>query len=162
MCLGEVNGLRWNLKPVNHIRLDHLTESVAQVSFQVLSLVPATSDDDQSLKNDWCSNAPLPFSFKVGGPLVTVINPKLSTAIPMKPVYLFESSQLIALTPSLLEKVTCLDLKGVPSIAHSNLFPYIERSGKNIHHYPRIYSSLIHFNLEKHVLLLKMIPILAN
>lgn len=130
MCIGEVNTLRWNSKTVDEIRIDRLMEPLAQVSFQVLSLIPATSDDDPTLKNDWCSAVHLPFSFKVSGPLVLAINPSLSTNTPMHPVYLFESSELVALTASLLERLNRLDLKGVPTIAQSNMFPYRESSGE--------------------------------
>lgn len=97
-----------------------------QVSFQLLSLLPATSEDDRTLKNDWCTGASLLYTFKVPGTLVVPVNPKLSMAIPTHPAYLFESLELLALTSLLLEKVTRLDLKGVPSISRTNDFPYLE------------------------------------
>ncbi|KAE9402392.1 hypothetical protein BT96DRAFT_956274 [Gymnopus androsaceus JB14] len=105
---------------------DHLKQQLMQVLFQLLSLLPATSEDDRTLKNDWCTGASLLYTFKVPGTLVVPVNPKLSMAIPTHPAYLFESLELLALTSLLLEKVTQLDLKGVPSISRTNDFPYLE------------------------------------
>ncbi|KAE9389483.1 hypothetical protein BT96DRAFT_946828 [Gymnopus androsaceus JB14] len=125
LCVGELNGIRWNGKSVDQISVDRLSEQLMQVSFQLLSLLPAPSEDDRTLKNDWCTGASLLYTFKVPGALVVPVNPKLSMAIPAHPAYLFESSELLALTLLLLEKVTQLDLKGVPSISRTNDFPYL-------------------------------------
>ncbi|KAF9060527.1 hypothetical protein BDP27DRAFT_1429958 [Rhodocollybia butyracea] len=129
LCLGEVNGLRWNSKSVESIPLDRLSEPLAQVSFQVLSLLPATSEDDPSLKYDWCSGIELLHTFKVPGGITQPVNPSLTTSLAMSPAYLFQTTELVALTSSLLEKLTRLDLKGIPNIARTHQFPYQESSG---------------------------------
>ncbi|KAE9404086.1 hypothetical protein BT96DRAFT_955688 [Gymnopus androsaceus JB14] len=129
LCIGEIKNIRWDSKPAEQLQLDCLLEKLTSISFQLISIIPATSEDDSSLRKDWCSSSSLSYIFKVPGSLVLPINPKLSTQMKLNPVYLFESSELIWLVSSLHEKVSRHDLKGVPSITCSNNFPYLDSSG---------------------------------
>jgi hypothetical protein len=53
LCIGEINGLKFNGQSVTYLNLDMLSEGTVTVSYQVLGLRPATVDDDPDNRHDW-------------------------------------------------------------------------------------------------------------
>ncbi|KAG6905362.1 hypothetical protein DXG01_003229 [Tephrocybe rancida] len=53
LCVGEINNILHDSQSVDTISLKILAEGTVTVSFQVLGLRPATSDDDPTLQYDW-------------------------------------------------------------------------------------------------------------
>ncbi len=79
-----------------------LMEDMTSIMYQLIHLIPATQNDDPSLKNDWRTSSHLqPAYFTAPSRLVQPINPILSMA-DFKPLFLFDSSMLIALADSLM------------------------------------------------------------
>ncbi|KAE9405633.1 hypothetical protein BT96DRAFT_751871, partial [Gymnopus androsaceus JB14] len=73
--IGEIKNICWDSKPAEQLQLDRLSEKLTSISFQLISIIPATSEDDSSLRNDWCSSSSLSYIFKVPASLVLPINP---------------------------------------------------------------------------------------
>ena len=132
LSFGEVNGLKIDGDSVEFIPHEILGEATVAISYQLLGLRPATSDDDPTSKHDWRScRTEREQSFTVAGSLVQPINPDLPQDIGVGiGYYLLDSQVLVALTASLLEKFTAADLKNVPKLAPTKDFPYRERAGK--------------------------------
>ncbi|KAJ6623827.1 hypothetical protein B0H10DRAFT_2213199 [Mycena sp. CBHHK59/15] len=100
-----------------------------EVHFQILSLIPAATEDDPDSKHDWRSSGVLRDVLTTHGRLVLPVDPTLSTRVVGKPYYLFESSVLRAFGAQLLDEVT-LDLnKKIPKFTPTSSFPYREASG---------------------------------
>jgi hypothetical protein len=129
LCLGEVNDIKIDGESAEHVGLDILVEDTVRVSYQVLGLIPTTSDDGAEPKHDWRSCAIPERSFTVPGRFVQSINPDISTRNPGKPFYLLESSVLIALSATLFERLSAPELKLLPKITASREVPYREASG---------------------------------
>lgn len=130
LCLGEVNGIKIDGAIVEHVGLDILLEDTVTVSYQVIGVIPASNDDDPNLVYDWRSTTISERTLSVPGRLVKPVNPTVSTSIPGRPFYLFESKVLLALTADLFEGLAAKDLKVVPKVAPSRDLPYREASGK--------------------------------
>ncbi|KAE9393284.1 hypothetical protein BT96DRAFT_745636, partial [Gymnopus androsaceus JB14] len=73
--ISEIKNIRWVSKPAEQLQLDHLLEKLTSISFQVISIIPTTSEDNSSLRNDWCSSSSFSYIFKVPSSLVLPINP---------------------------------------------------------------------------------------
>lgn len=130
LCIGEVNAITVDSKPVEQLRLSILPEQMVKVSFQILGLVPATSLDDPSLHNDWRTASMKEISFTIPGRLVQAINPDICSRIPTKPYYLLRSPVLMAFSASLFERLAAKDLRAIPTITTPTQdFPYRETSG---------------------------------
>jgi hypothetical protein len=129
--IGEVNDIKIDSQSVEQLGLDVLAENTVVISYQVLSLVPATVEDDAEMTNDWrsCSMLP-PTTLSVPGRLIQVINPTVSTGNSLrKPCYLFESSVLRAFGAALFDRLTVKDFKSLPKLTPTKDFPYREGSG---------------------------------
>jgi hypothetical protein len=82
LCIAEVNGLFRDSLPVDDIPITLLSEKIVEVSYQVLRLIPASTTDDSSGRNDWRSSSLFLLSAKVPGALVQPINPSIASHIP--------------------------------------------------------------------------------
>jgi hypothetical protein len=129
-CIGEVNGLKIDGKAVGYINLDMLLEDTVTVSYQMLGLRPATSDDDPELKHDWRTHSMQERTFSVPGKLVQSIDPALSFTHKTMPFYLFESTVIVALTASIFQSLSNSDLKMVPKFGTTKEYPYRATSGE--------------------------------
>ena len=129
-CIGEVNELKIDGKTVGYIFLDMLLEDTVTVSYQMLGLRPATSDDDPKLKHDWRTYSMQEQTFSVPGNLVQSIDPALSVTHKTMPFYLFESTVIVALTASIFQGLSISDLKMVPKLATTKEYPYRATSGE--------------------------------
>jgi hypothetical protein len=130
VCIGEVNDIIWDLKHVEQVVLEVLSNPTIQIFYQILFLVSAIVKDDPEEKNDWCWSQKWGSSHHVTGQLVEPLNPAICTHDPGKPFYLFESDMLMAIGLSLLECLTSESAKSLAKVKRSNDFPYYETSGK--------------------------------
>ncbi|KAJ7193500.1 hypothetical protein GGX14DRAFT_378862 [Mycena pura] len=129
VCIGEVTDIRVDAKSVEQVALEALLEQAATVSFQILRVIPATADDDPTLKNDWVSGSSVRTVLASPGRLVLPIDPTLSTRIPGKPCYLFESSVLRAFGARLMDSITPHANRLIPKFTPTEHFPYRESQG---------------------------------
>lgn len=129
LCVGEVNSISVGSKTRQRVALNLLPESTVRISYQILHIVPATTDDDPAAKNDWRSSRPLPYTFTVPGILVQPINPPTSLHTSGSPRLLFDSGSLRALASSLRDRLPRMRLRKVPTAKVSADFPYREREG---------------------------------
>ena len=130
LCIGEVNGLKLDGKAVGYISLDMLSEETVTVSYQMLGLRPATSDDDPELKHDWRTYSMEEKSLSVPGKLIQSVDPAVSLTHKKTPFYLFESTVIVAITASIFQSLAVSDLKKVPKLARTDEYPYRATSGK--------------------------------
>jgi hypothetical protein len=132
LCIGTVNSLRIDGKPATSISLDLLQEDTVSISYQLLGLRPATSEDvgEQTKYHDWRSYAISEHTFTVPGRLIQSINPEISMSTTQHPYFLLESTVLVAVTASLLQSIAASDLKLAPKLVPSTEFPYREVGGK--------------------------------
>ncbi len=112
-CIGEVNGLKVDGRAVGFVSLDMLSEGTVVVSYQILGLRPATSNDDPALKHDWRTYSMHKKSFSASGKLIQTLDPALSVTHTTMPFYLFESTVIVALTASIFQSLTVSDLRRV-------------------------------------------------
>ncbi|KAF8962782.1 hypothetical protein BDZ97DRAFT_2020851, partial [Flammula alnicola] len=130
LCIGEVNSLKIDGQSVDYVGFDMLAERTVSVSYQMLGLRPAITDDDPELKHDWRTYRMPERSFTVPGALIGPVNPTLSSSHTDVPWYLFESSVLVALAASLTQELTVSQLKSIPKFGPTRDFPYLEASGR--------------------------------
>ena len=130
LAIGEVTGIKVDGRSVPHVDLDMLEEETVTVSYQMLGLRPATSDDDPEGKYDWRTYAIDEKTHTVPGRLIQPINPAVSKTQTALPFYLVETPMLMALTASLFQSLMGSYLKSVPKNAPSKEYPYREASGK--------------------------------
>ncbi|KAF9552115.1 hypothetical protein CPC08DRAFT_792038 [Agrocybe pediades] len=131
LCLGEVNGIKVDGQATEYISLDMLNEEAATISYQMLGLRPATSDDDPEARNDWRTYAIKEKTFSVPGYLIQPLNPVISTTHSRQPFYLLESNMLTTLTSSLFLALTSSESTMIPKITAMQEYPYREVSGKS-------------------------------
>ncbi|KAJ8517282.1 hypothetical protein ONZ45_g5524 [Pleurotus djamor] len=124
VCVGEVNDLILNQKHHERLPLKYLKSPHSAVSYQLLYLVRASTDDDPTEKMDWRWAFRRGATYKVPGDLVEPINPQTTTITPGKPFYLFESHALITIGRLVFERVDASDLKKLPDIQPTPDFPY--------------------------------------
>ena len=129
LCIGEVNGLFLDHRPVDDIPISVLSEKIACVSYQALRLVPASYADDRDGKHDWRSLGLFPLSAKVPGAIVQPINPTVASPNLCDAFFLFESSALMALATDLQDGILHGHRKHVPNVKPSDRFPYQEHDG---------------------------------
>jgi hypothetical protein len=130
ICIGEVNEIKVHGELEDFVPVEMLGEDTVTISYQMLGLRPATSDDDPDQKHDWRTYAIKERSLTVPGRLIQVVNPTISTTHINIPFYLFQSSVLVALTASMFQELTTPHLKSVPKISPSQEYPYREASGE--------------------------------
>lgn len=128
LVLGEVNAIQVHSKAVDHVPISLLTEKTVRVSYQALGLVPATAEDDISLKHDWRAAPLLPIhGTSLPGSLVVPIDPDLSSSA--TPFYLLDSPSLIALTATLYDRVHPAHTRAIPVVPSQLGYPYREKHG---------------------------------
>jgi len=116
---------------LTHISFDMLSEETVTVSYQILGLRPATSDDDPELIHDWRTYHMEERTLIAPGRLVQTVNPTISKIHTKSPFYLFQSNFLVALAASLFqESLGVSRTKGIQQIVPTPEFPYREGSGK--------------------------------
>jgi hypothetical protein len=130
LCLGEVNGLQIDGRPVDEVSFEMLAEETVTVSYQMLGLRPATLADDPNGQHDWRTYMIAEQSFTVPGRLIQSVNPTTSKSHLSIPFYLLQSTVLVALTASLFQGLTVSNLKTVPKLAPTTEYPYRQGSGK--------------------------------
>jgi hypothetical protein len=131
MC-WEVNGLKIDGDATDFVPHTMLSENTVSISYQVLGLRPASSDDDPSQKHDWRTcRLSQEQTFTVPGRIIQSINPKLADINdPRVPgFYLLDSQVIAALASSLFELLSLADLKTIPKLAPMKDFPYCESAG---------------------------------
>ena len=129
LCIGEVNDITFDSSHLEELSIETLTEPSTFVSFQLLILVPATTDDDPGLKHDWRWTGKRSESHRASGRLVEPINPAVCTRNAGSPFYLFESSVLMAIGSTIFERICPDDRHLLPTLRRSDVFPYREESG---------------------------------
>ena len=132
ICIGKVNDIKIDGDPAASVPVHMLDKDTVTISYQMLGLRPATSDDDPDQNHDWRTYTTQERSFTVPGRLIQVVNPTLSVTHTDIPFYLFQSSVLVALTASIFQGLAIPHLKSVPKIAPSQEYPYREASGESI------------------------------
>jgi len=75
LAIGEVTSIKVDGRSVPYVTLDMLEEDTVTVSYQMLGLRPATSDDDPEGKHDWRTYAIDEKTHTVPGRLIQPINP---------------------------------------------------------------------------------------
>jgi hypothetical protein len=132
LCVGEVNGLKIDGDAADFVSHTLLSENTVSISYQVLGLRPASSDDDPSQKYDWRTcRLSQEQTFTVPGCIIQSINPKLADINdPQVPgFYLLDSQVIAALASSIFELLSLADLKTIPKLAPMKDFPYRESAG---------------------------------
>lgn len=126
LAISQVNRLHFaSNSDLDHIQLHYLVDSSSKVDFQILRLLPATSNDDPSQEFDWCWSLKMEATvMNVPGRLIHPINPTMSVHMPGQPTYLFESSFLLSLSSSLYQELQPQDLRELPTVKCSEYFPY--------------------------------------
>jgi predicted membrane channel-forming protein YqfA (hemolysin III family) len=107
-----------------------LAEETVTISYQMLGLQPATLADDPDGQHDWRTYMMAEWSFTVSGRLIQSVNPTTLKTHLSIPFYLLQSTVLVALTASLFQGLTILNLKTVPKLAPTTEYPYRQGSGK--------------------------------
>ena len=130
LCLGEVNGLQVDGRPVDEVSFEMLPEETVTVSYQMLGLRPATLADDPDGQHDWRTYMISERSFTVPGRLIQSVNPTTSKTHLSIPFYLLQSTVLVALTASLFQSLTVSNFKTVPKLAPTTEYPYRQGSGE--------------------------------
>ena len=130
LCIGEVNDITYNSEHTDRLPVSLLSESTVSISFQVLFIIPTTTEDDPDLKNDWRWSRRRGTSHKVPGRLVEPLNPDLSMRTPHEPCYLFDSGSLSAVGSLLLGRLKREDVRLTPQLERTADFPYREINGK--------------------------------
>ena len=131
ISVGEVNDIKINGNPAEFVPIKMLNEDTVTISYQMLGVHPATSDDNPGQQNDWRTYAIQEHSFTVPSHLIQVMNPTISVTHMNIPFYLFQSSVLVALTASIFRRLTPPHLKSVPKIASGQEYPYHETLGES-------------------------------
>ncbi|KAJ6462657.1 hypothetical protein C8R47DRAFT_992978 [Mycena vitilis] len=122
LAVGSVTGLSLGSQPFDKIHVPLLADASAEVSFQIMRLVRATTTDDPSRRHDWrWSHKMVGSILRVPGCLVEQLNPTL-TSRGAKPTYLFRSSELLGIAPSLYEHL--LPRSQSPRSIPTKHFPY--------------------------------------
>ena len=119
-------------KTIDCVNQDVLLDSSnISISYQILGLRPADSNNDPTLKFDWRTYSIKERTITAPGRLIQPINPETSNSKSLKdPIfYLLDSCMLVALMASIFESLGTVDLKLIPKIEISDEFPYRERLG---------------------------------
>ncbi|KAF9007809.1 hypothetical protein BDZ89DRAFT_1231061 [Hymenopellis radicata] len=136
LCMGAVTDL--NAGPsrdpsVDYVELGILSEDGVTVTFQIIDLVPATSDDDPTLVHDWRSQQRArPTTFTVPGQFVIPMTPTIAVPQTGRTFWLIESQALIAFGQDLCYKISSASTdvtvsrrnRNIPDVKRSRDFPY--------------------------------------
>lgn len=112
------------------------------ISFQLLKLVPATAEEDPTLKHDWHSEKPLKVLGKYPGQLVQPINPEISfngspSGLAQKTFYLLDTQTLLVLSASLLDHLQVQNVSVLSVAKQLWDFPYQATDGKCLPQCPK-------------------------
>ncbi len=143
LCIGAVMDIKNGIGKdslLTNIELDILSEDGVFVEFQIIEVVPATTNDDPTEKFDWRTRMRnKPEVFTVPGQFVQPVHPKLQMPDSGSTFWIFTSAELIALSADLLQRVNSASDIGVsrrnriiPSVERTKEFPYREASGTYI------------------------------
>jgi hypothetical protein len=122
LCIADVKDIIIDGKSSpDGVALSLLPENKVSIAYQALALSRMLTVDDPSLKWDWKSGKPFGITFKVPGRLIQPINPDLA---PTTCHFLFDGSQLMAFSTSLLDRLVEKDMKSIPTVKSTPNFPY--------------------------------------
>ncbi|KAG6821750.1 hypothetical protein H0H92_001073, partial [Tricholoma furcatifolium] len=128
LCIGEVNNISHDSQSVASVPLEILYEGTVVISFQVVGLHPATSDDDPTFQYDWRSHKLVTEATRtVPGRFIEILDVKTELSISNSSFYLFKSSNLVAKATALFEHLQ-FDLKSLATVSQTKDFPYRESS----------------------------------
>ncbi|KAG6819331.1 hypothetical protein H0H93_012840 [Arthromyces matolae] len=131
LCIGEVNNILHDSKSVESIPLEILYEGTVSISFQLLGLRAATSDDDPTLQYDWRSfRSSTEKTCTIPGRLIEPIDVDTNLSIARQSFYSFKSSNLVAKSAILFERLKT-EIKKLAVIKRTKYFPYREASGES-------------------------------
>ncbi|KAF6746419.1 hypothetical protein DFP72DRAFT_1076427 [Ephemerocybe angulata] len=132
LCIGEVVSIKVDGRAVDEVSHEMMVEDTVRVSFQLCGLRPATVEEDPEEEFDWRTYSVPEATFTVPGRYLDAISPTPASTVsqPSSMYYLLDSTFLIALTASILSKLSLDDLKTVSKITASSQFPYREKTGK--------------------------------
>ncbi|KAF6757726.1 hypothetical protein DFP72DRAFT_808703 [Ephemerocybe angulata] len=128
LAVGEVNGIRYNGQALNRVGHSLLREPALKVSFQILGLREATSEDDPNEENDWRTYTMPTESLNAHARFIEPLAPEVATR-GSKPFYLLQTPLLIATTSLLQQRLPAAELKLLPRAKRTSEFPYHERWG---------------------------------
>ena len=131
MDYSSANDIKIDSNPAEFIPVKMLHEDTITISYQMLGVHPAISDDNPGQQNDWRMYTIQEHSFTVPSHFIQVMNPTISVTHMNIPFYLFQSSVLVALTVSIFQALTVSYLKSVPKITPSQEYPYCKMSGES-------------------------------
>ena len=127
LAIVEINDILIENKSVLEIGPAFLMEPVVTVQFQALQLIEIVDcvDDVDHKDADWKWNRKMEHSIlKTRGSCIQVINPDVSSRIPLEPVYLFKADELRALAASMIDSITDEERLRLPTVKRSDFFPY--------------------------------------
>ncbi|KAG6905140.1 hypothetical protein DXG01_004635 [Tephrocybe rancida] len=134
LCVGEINNILHDSQSVDSISLEILAEGTVTVSFQVLGLRPAKSDDDSTLQYDWRSyTLSEEKTCTVPGRFIQPLDAEPEISITRSPFYLMKSSVLVAIAAALFERIQP-DAKKLTVFKRTREFPEVD-----IKHVPAAY-----------------------
>ncbi len=125
LAVGEIIDMLYQGRHCQQLSPILLADPTTFVSYQLLFLVPTTSEDGSVASHDWkWTYLRGPSYHRVPGRLIHPVNPDISTSQPGKPFYVFDSATLRALGMSMLDDLLPEDGQSLPEITPSVHFPY--------------------------------------
>ncbi|KAJ7462853.1 hypothetical protein FB451DRAFT_1043530, partial [Mycena latifolia] len=126
LAIGQVNNIIFGSRAMDSILLDLLSDPGTKISYQILRLVSATSEDDTSGQYDWKWSLGFePRSvLNVPGHLIQPMNPTVSNRVPGNPTYLFSSDVLITVAAAIDSQLGPVHYQQIPAVQRSEIFPY--------------------------------------
>jgi hypothetical protein len=111
-----------------------LMEAIVKIQFQVYQMVEITDADDPDRNDaDWKWNLHLENQvLKTRGSNIQVIDPDVSTQLVGHGVYLFKTEELRGLAASLFGSLSQEDQLKIPTVKHTEYFPYRSQGNPSI------------------------------
>ncbi|KAJ6471256.1 hypothetical protein C8R47DRAFT_1222233 [Mycena vitilis] len=126
LAVGQVNTIILGSSPLDSIVLDLLFDRSTKISYQILQLLPASSEDAPDGEYDWKWS--LGFESRsirdVAGALIYPLNPTVSNRVSGKPTYLFSSETLVTIAASIDGQLLPIHYNSAPEVGRSETFPY--------------------------------------
>ena len=127
LAIVQINDILIDNESVLEIAPAFLMEPVVTVQFQTLQLVEIVDhvNDVDRTDADWKWNRKMERPIlKTRGSCIQVIDPDVSSRVPLEPVYLFRSDELRALAALVIDSITDEERLRLPSVKRSDFFPY--------------------------------------
>lgn len=127
LAIVQINDILIDNESVLEIAPAFLMEPVVTVQFQALQLVEIVDhvNDVDHTDADWKWNRKMERPIlKTRGSCIQVIDPDVSSRVPLEPVYLFRSDELRALAAFVVDSITDEERLRLPSVKRSDFFPY--------------------------------------